>query len=43
MCHNSSTCQVYILWVELGHSHFSSGKQHWNRALKMEPCALISV
>ena len=22
MCHNSSTCTVYIMWVELGHSHF---------------------
>ena len=22
VCHNSSTCLVYIMWVELGHSHF---------------------
>ena len=22
MCHNSSTCHVYIMWAELGHSHF---------------------
>ena len=22
MCHNSSTCHAYIMWAELGHSHF---------------------
>ena len=22
MQHNSSTCHIYIMWVELGHSHF---------------------
>ena len=22
MQHNSSTCHVYVMWVELGHSHF---------------------
>ena len=22
MCHNSSACHVYIMWAELGHSHF---------------------
>ena len=24
MCHNSSICQVYVLWTELGHCHFSA-------------------
>ena len=22
VCHNSSTCHAYIMWAELGHSHF---------------------
>ena len=22
MCHNSSACHIYIMWVELGHCHF---------------------
>ena len=22
MCHNSSACHVYVMWAELGHSHF---------------------
>ena len=22
MCHNSSTCQAYVMWAKLGHSHF---------------------
>ena len=22
MCHNSSTCHAYVVWAELGHSHF---------------------
>ena len=22
VCHNSSACHVYIMWAELGHSHF---------------------
>ena len=22
MCHNSSACHAYIMWAELGHSHF---------------------
>ena len=22
MCHNSSACHAYVLWVELSHSHF---------------------
>ena len=22
MCHNSSACHAYIMWVELGHCHF---------------------
>ena len=22
MCHNSSTCHAYVMWAELGHSHF---------------------
>ena len=22
VCHTSSTCHVYVLWAELGHSHF---------------------
>ena len=22
MWHNSSACHVYVMWVELGHSHF---------------------
>ena len=22
VCHNSSTCHVYVMWAELGHSHF---------------------
>ena len=22
MCHNSSTCHAYMIWAELGHSHF---------------------
>ena len=26
MCHNSSTCHVYVLCIELGHSHFSKRK-----------------
>ena len=23
VCHNSSACLVYVMWAELGHSHFS--------------------
>ena len=23
VCHNSSACHVYVMWAELGHSHFS--------------------
>ena len=22
VCHNSSACHVYVMWAELGHSHF---------------------
>ena len=22
MCHNSSACHAYVMWAELGHSHF---------------------
>ena len=22
MCHNSSACHAYVMWVELGHCHF---------------------
>ena len=22
VCHNSSTCHAYVMWVELGHCHF---------------------
>ena len=22
MCHNSSACHTYVMWVELGHCHF---------------------
>ena len=22
MCHNSSACYTYVMWVELGHCHF---------------------
>ena len=22
MCHNSSTCHAYVMWVKLGHYHF---------------------
>ena len=22
VCHNSSTCHVYVMWEELGHCHF---------------------
>ena len=22
MCHNSSACHVYVMWADLGHSHF---------------------
>ena len=22
MCHNSSTCHAYVMWAEIGHSHF---------------------
>ena len=22
MCHNSSACHAYVMWVELGHFHF---------------------
>ena len=22
LCHNSSTCHAYVMWVELGHCHF---------------------
>ena len=22
MCHSSSTCHAYVMWVELGHGHF---------------------
>ena len=22
MCHNSSACHVYVIWVKLGHRHF---------------------
>ena len=22
ICHNSSACHVYVMWAELGHSHF---------------------
>ena len=23
VCHNNSACHVYVMWAELGHSHFS--------------------
>ena len=26
MCHNSSACHVYVMWVELGHSHKQCGQ-----------------
>ena len=22
VCHNSSACHIYVMWAELGHSHF---------------------
>ena len=22
MCHNSSACHAYVMWADLGHSHF---------------------
>ena len=25
VCHNSSACHAYVLWAELGHSHFCLG------------------
>ena len=25
MCHNSSACHAYEMWVELGHCHFCLG------------------
>ena len=28
MCHNSSACHTYVMWAELGHGHFSSGKRN---------------
>ena len=45
MCHNSSTCHAYVMWAELGHSHFlyvlavsnvvTTGNGHlkWSRVL----------
>ena len=26
ICHNNSACHVYVMWVELGHSHKQCGQ-----------------
>ena len=36
MCHNTSACSnIYIMWAELNHGHFSNVSCHWKRTLIM--------
>ena len=51
MCHNSSACDAYVIWAELGHSHFSyvaavsnvvtTGNSTGIKNVKMEVCACV--
>ena len=53
MKHNSSACHVYVMWAELGHSHFlyvpavsnvvTNGKGTSTKNVLMESCATVCV
>ena len=53
MKHNNSTCHIYVMWAELGHSYFlyvptvsnvvSNGNGTSTKNVLMELCATVCV
>ena len=53
MKHNSSACHVYVMWTELGHSHFlyvpgisnvvTNGNSTGTNNVLMKPCATVCI
>ena len=37
VCHNSSACHAYVMWEELGHSHFLCASHCLKRGVMLHP------